>query len=609
MLARLREAMHDDETGRYGVVPTWIRLAGLVWLGLSLPVITATAFFVNTSDQYLFVLVFMASGAYTTPGLVASWYAARSAPGRDRFAYTMLFIGLVSIFLIGVGILIGLATGWNWGNYVGLPAVAVSGIAHSLGVMTLVRSRSGGRALSVDVLEAVAAVLAVIAPLVVLWGPAVVDSDVAWFTVPAAVTFLFALWCAYWGVMLVVRLGPGRGAFEYCVLGLLVSAVANALVQTIQGTTDFALPVPPLIALHAVNMSMYLFIPLNVPWLVRKGLDRLPPQGQIRGARVPTVLSLTGTVVLLVTTALVADDRPWVTPFALGVVASLVLVGGMRQMAAVGETRRLYRQVEEASEERRRLVAQLLERSVDDRRNFASRLYEQAIAAYTSFRALARADNESGGSHGGAGEATTLVGNDLVRRAESVRELMLALRPIDGGTHRPQRLATPITAYLSSIYEDRPAPQLEVEIAEGLTLDWVTETMALQIVRQALHNIWRHSNASTVYLALELTDDNIVVLRIADDGDGFDVASATEGSGIAGMRTSAAVIGSSLNVESQPGRGTTVTVRIGDEVQSVDGPGEAGLDWQDSPVDQVEPERPGRSYHLRLVPGLAADAD
>jgi hypothetical protein len=73
----------------------------------------------------------------------------------------------------------------------------------------LVRSRSGRRALTVDVVEAVAAVVALTAPLVVLWGPAAVGAEAAWFTVPAALTLVFTVAGIYWAPCCACSWGPG----------------------------------------------------------------------------------------------------------------------------------------------------------------------------------------------------------------------------------------------------------------------------------------------------------------------------------------------------------------------------------------------------------------
>jgi signal transduction histidine kinase len=90
----------------------------------------------------------------------------------------------------------------------------------------------------------------------------------------------------------------------------------------------------------------------------------------------------------------------------------------------------------------------------------------------------------------------------------------------------------------------------------------VTETVVLQIVHEALHNVWRHSDACEVQVTIE-PDGGAVHLRVRDDGEGFDPEAVAEGPGIVSMRASAAVVGGTLTVASQPGEGTTIDARLG----------------------------------------------
>jgi two-component system, NarL family, sensor histidine kinase UhpB len=52
------------------------------------------------------------------------------------------------------------------------------------------------------------------------------------------------------------------------------------------------------------------------------------------------------------------------------------------------------------------------------------------------------------------------------------------------------------------------------------------------------------------------------VLAVEDDGSGFDQAVGSPGSGIRGMRERALLIRARLEVESAPGRGTAVRLRV-----------------------------------------------
>jgi signal transduction histidine kinase len=90
----------------------------------------------------------------------------------------------------------------------------------------------------------------------------------------------------------------------------------------------------------------------------------------------------------------------------------------------------------------------------------------------------------------------------------------------------------------------------------------VTETVFLQIVQEALHNVWRHSRARAVDVAIERLGA-ATVLRVTDDGIGFDPRTVTEAFGITAMRASAAVLGGTLAVVSGRGGGTVVTASLG----------------------------------------------
>ncbi|MGH1563236.1 sensor histidine kinase [Mumia sp. DW29H23] len=92
------------------------------------------------------------------------------------------------------------------------------------------------------------------------------------------------------------------------------------------------------------------------------------------------------------------------------------------------------------------------------------------------------------------------------------------------------------------------------------------EAVVLRVVQESLTNVTRHAGASRVGITLSYTDDE-VVLDVRDDGRGFDPAgpngtSDGGGFGIAGMRRRADRAGGVLVVESEPGGGTAVSLRV-----------------------------------------------
>jgi signal transduction histidine kinase len=93
------------------------------------------------------------------------------------------------------------------------------------------------------------------------------------------------------------------------------------------------------------------------------------------------------------------------------------------------------------------------------------------------------------------------------------------------------------------------------------------ETTLYRITREALTNVFRHAHARRVSVLLERRADHVSLI-VEDDGEGFDgaatlAASATQGKlGLLGMQERATLAGGSVVIESNPGAGTTVFIRI-----------------------------------------------
>lgn len=89
-----------------------------------------------------------------------------------------------------------------------------------------------------------------------------------------------------------------------------------------------------------------------------------------------------------------------------------------------------------------------------------------------------------------------------------------------------------------------------------------TVTVALyRILQEALTNIARHANASSVEVNLR-PDHNTILLHVRDDGEGFDTHSQRSGIGLDGMRERLEILGGALEIRSQPNHGTHLLARI-----------------------------------------------
>jgi signal transduction histidine kinase len=84
------------------------------------------------------------------------------------------------------------------------------------------------------------------------------------------------------------------------------------------------------------------------------------------------------------------------------------------------------------------------------------------------------------------------------------------------------------------------------------------------VLRESLHNASQHAGARSVRV-LTRTQPGAISLVVQDDGCGFDPDEPHEGRlGLVGMRERAQLAGGELDVESAPGAGTTVSLRIED---------------------------------------------
>jgi two-component system sensor histidine kinase DegS len=93
------------------------------------------------------------------------------------------------------------------------------------------------------------------------------------------------------------------------------------------------------------------------------------------------------------------------------------------------------------------------------------------------------------------------------------------------------------------------------------------ELALFRIVQEALNNVRKHSQALQVVMVVEF-DEGRVRIMVEDDGQGFELPGrtgdlATTGKlGLIGMHERAHLLGGTLTVRSEPGKGTTVTVDV-----------------------------------------------
>jgi PAS domain S-box-containing protein len=209
------------------------------------------------------------------------------------------------------------------------------------------------------------------------------------------------------------------------------------------------------------------------------------------------------------------------------------------------ELRGLSRQLIRAHEEERALLARELHDDLTQR---------LAVLAIDVGRAeLGRLDEAQA-------ETMRAVREGLIRLSEDVHSLAYQLHPsvldelglAEALRTECERLGRQSEVSLSVRLDPLP---------EGIGKD--AALCLFRVAQEALHNVVRHAHARTATVALEQADGGLR-LAVRDDGIGFDTATWRTGRslGLASMRERVRLVDGTLDIESAPGRGTTITVWV-----------------------------------------------
>jgi signal transduction histidine kinase len=137
-----------------------------------------------------------------------------------------------------------------------------------------------------------------------------------------------------------------------------------------------------------------------------------------------------------------------------------------------------------------------------------------------------------------------------------MQALLIELRPasLDGAG------LAPALREICAAYRDRLGVIVDASL-DDVTVPAPVEHALLRITQEACTNAVRHGNARR--LAVSMTrQDGHVELAVRDTGTGFDPAAPHAGSGLAHIRDRVAELGGTVDIDSAPGRGAALTVRV-----------------------------------------------
>jgi two-component system, NarL family, nitrate/nitrite sensor histidine kinase NarX len=215
-----------------------------------------------------------------------------------------------------------------------------------------------------------------------------------------------------------------------------------------------------------------------------------------------------------------------------------------------------------AALETARLGALEKEVAISEERNLLAQELHDSIAQSLAFINLQVQMLDSSMKQGDAGRSATTLGEirDGVQECYGdVRELLnhfrTRLAPVDLGHALASMLAS---------FERRTGIDTHLEsTGSGLPLAPDRQLQALHVVQEALSNARKHASCTRVDVVLDSGRE--YVIRVRDDGCGFDPAQAAhldDHVGLRIMRERAARAGGTVEIRSAPGAGTEVLLRV-----------------------------------------------
>jgi signal transduction histidine kinase len=158
-------------------------------------------------------------------------------------------------------------------------------------------------------------------------------------------------------------------------------------------------------------------------------------------------------------------------------------------------------------------------------------------------------------------EASAAILHEAVDRlddsVEALRSYIYELRSVAEGRPDLGTLLGQLVDRMAAVYPSEVATSLKPVPSPGVK----TEDQLVRVAQEAVSNALRHSGAKRVELSL-MEAGGEIVLEVADTGVGFEPESVNWGMGLANMRERVESMGGSLQINTAPGRGTTVLVTV-----------------------------------------------
>ena len=236
-----------------------------------------------------------------------------------------------------------------------------------------------------------------------------------------------------------------------------------------------------------------------------------------------------------------------------------------RQLGIALENAYLYSEVQEKEKLRGELLARAVSAQEEERKRIARELHDETGQWLTAL-AVGLGGVEQTVSQNPElaqkqiGELKTMTMSAI----DNLRQFVYDLRP---SVLDDMGLVSAIRWFVDQ-YAERAKIKIDFQVT-GVKrrLPAQVETVLFRIAQEALNNVGRHSHATRAIVQLEFAEA-MLMLAVEDNGKGFDVAQvlgpnpARKSWGLLGVQERIELVGGKFEIESAPGRGTKMTVKV-----------------------------------------------
>ncbi len=231
---------------------------------------------------------------------------------------------------------------------------------------------------------------------------------------------------------------------------------------------------------------------------------------------------------------------------------------------AVSANCRMVSEIAEKKEDLRNLTTRLISVQEEERKKIAADIHDVLTQALTGigYKAL---------------YCMEIAGQDLDRLN---RELELLTETVNDALHQSRQIISNLRPHilddigviaafrkLMGDFGRKFAIETRFRHPDSLQIDPDKGIALFRILQEALHNARRHAAATEVALSLSLAKDDCLIMTVKDNGQGFDPQKRNRqryrpGLGLLTMRERAEDLGGEFRVDSSPGKGCRVIVKV-----------------------------------------------